>query len=94
MRYRELIGEILSPAARKAKAVGDATRRKSEALHDYQAALRDAAASRSQARLTGGVEQNARIAAAGRKRTTASTSYQRKLRRANDAIRTALSRDD
>lgn len=93
MRYRDFIRELLSPAARNAKAISDATRRKSEALHDYQAALRNAAASKKQARRTGGAEQHTRIASAGRKCSTASTTYQRKLRRANDAIRAALGRD-
>ena len=77
--------------AKKAKKIADATRKKSDAFHDYQAKMKSAKASAScAAASTSPQERRRRTDAVNAKQAEAKLKYERKRARADDAIRAAL----
>lgn len=94
MRYSQIVGEHDDGYSRTAKAVSDATSRKTDAQRTYQAKLRLANAAEANARSSEASKtRTERLTATQHKKADAAATYQASVRRADDAIRQARHRD-
>lgn len=95
MRFRDLFYEDIAPGAddRKRTQVQDATRRKSDALHSYEAKMRKLSTSTSAAHEISDPHSRAqKLDKVETDQAAARERYERTRQRANDAIRNAMAK--